>query len=199
MVKDSLDTWLRWLHRAAALTFVIALCEAVALVVIGFIPGSQVSVELPSHVLSGLDRIGGLAGGVVVDDAGTITLSVADPSLGQRLIYLLTVVPGLLVVAELGRRVAVLLRAARLRDPFTAATVRQLTTVAKIAAVGGLAVGVLSTVATWVLSGTVLTTGHTTQLTVSPLGWFTVGLVAAAFAQLVARGVAMRTELDTVI
>jgi hypothetical protein len=33
----------------------------------------------------------------------------------------------------------------------------------------------------------------------SPLGWLAVGLIFAAFAQLIARGVAMRAELDTLI
>jgi len=33
----------------------------------------------------------------------------------------------------------------------------------------------------------------------TPLGWLAVGLIFAAFGQILARGVTMRAELDTVI
>ena len=49
------------------------------------------------------------------------------------------------------------------------------------------------------LSATMLRSGVAVQPHSSPLGWLAVGLIFAAFAQLIARGVAMRAELDTVI
>ena len=58
---------------------------------------------------------------------------------------------------------AKLLRAALTSDPFTAQTVRALTTLAKITAVGGIAVWAMSNLATWVLSATVLDGASTPQ------------------------------------
>jgi hypothetical protein len=91
------------------------------------------------------------------------------------------------------------LRAAQDIDPFTAQTARELTVVAKITAFGGLGVWAVSNVAKWALSATMLESGWAVEPHQSPLGWLAVGLIFAAFGQLIARGVAMREELDTVI
>jgi hypothetical protein len=66
-------------------------------------------------------------------------------------------------------------------------------------AFGGLGVWAVSNVANWVLSATMLESGAAVEPHQSPLGWLAVGLIFAAFAQLIARGVDMRAELDTVI
>jgi hypothetical protein len=179
--------------------YIAALCLAVALLVIGFIPGSPVTLELPTALLSGLDGVRGVAPGVVVDPAGEIVFKITDPSLAQRIIYLATTLPGLALVAEIARRVAKLLRTAQDSDPFTDWTAHELAVVAKITAFGSVGVWALSNVAQWVLSATMLHSGAAIQPHQSPLGWLAVGLIFAAFGQLIARGVAMRAELDTVI
>ena len=199
MEKQGLDPWLRRLRATATFVFIAELCVAVALVVIGFIPGSPVTLEVPTRLLSGLDRVGGLASGVVVDPSGQVVLKVTDPSVGQRLLYAATMVPGLLLVAEIARRMANVLRFAQANDPFTARTAHELTVIAKITAIGGLAVWAVGNVAQWVLSATMLSSGSAVRPHQSPLGWLAVALIFAAFAQLIARGVAMRAELDTVI
>ena len=91
----SLTTWLRWLHATATFVYIAALCLAVALLVIDFIPGSTVSQELPAAALTGLDRIGGVTAGVVVDPSGWAAFQIHDPSLTQQLLQVLTEVPGL--------------------------------------------------------------------------------------------------------
>ena len=116
---NRLGTWLRWLRATATFVFIAALCLAVALLVIAFIPGSPVTQELPAAGLTGLDRVGGVTAGVVVDPSGWVPFTIHDPSLAQRLLYLLTVLPGLVLVAEIARRMANLLRAAQASDPFT--------------------------------------------------------------------------------
>jgi hypothetical protein len=199
MDKRRLGTWLGRLRGTATFVYIAALCVAVALLVIGFIPGSPVTLELPTALLSGLNGVGGTAPGVVVDPAGEVVFTITDPSFAQRMIYLATTLPGLLLVAEVARRMANLLRAAQDSDPFTAKTVRALTMVAKITAFGGVGVWALSNVAKWTLSATMLDSGTAVQPHQSPFGWLAVGLIFAAFAQLIARGVAMRAELDTVI
>lgn len=199
MESGRLDRWLPRLRGTATFVYIAALCAAVALLVIGFIPGSPVRLELPTASLSGTGRLGGIASGVVVDPAGDVVFKITDPSLAQRTIYLATTLPALLLVAEVARRMANLLRAAQDSDPFTAHTARELTGVAKITAFGGLGVWVVSNVAKWTLSATMLKSGTAVEPRQSPLGWLAVGLIFAAFAQLIARGAAMRAELDTVI
>jgi hypothetical protein len=199
MENRRLRTWLRRLRATATVVYVAALCGAVALLVIGFIPGSPVTVELPTALLPGWDGLGGIAPGVVLDPAAEVIAKITNPSLAQRMIYLATMLPGVLLVADIARRMANLLRTAQDSDPFTAQTARELTVLAKITAFGGLGVWVVSNAANLALSATVLTSGATIQAHQSPLGWLAVGLIFAGFAQLIARGVAMRAELDTVI
>lgn len=195
----SLNTWLRWLHATATFIFIAALCLAVAVLVIAFIPGSTVSQELPAAALTGLDRLGGVTAGIVVDPSGWTLFQIHDPSLTQQLLHLVTVVPGLLLIAEIGRRMARLVRAAQDSDPFTAHTVRALATLGKLTAWGGLAAWILSQVAQAVLGAMMLTSPYTYKPHHTPLGWLAVGLIFAAFGRILDRGVAMRAELDTVI
>ena len=116
------------------------------------------------------------------------------------MLYLVVVLPGLALVALIAWRMAKLLRAALASDPFTAQTVRALTALAKITAVGGIGVWAMSNLATWALSATVLDAAeHRSARRDGPLAWLAVSLIFAAFGQLIARGVAMRAELDTVI
>ena len=193
------NTWLRWLHGIATFIFIAALCLAVALVVIAFIPGSPVTQALPASALSGLEHIGGVTSGVAVDSSGWVPFTVHDPSLVDRLLYMLTQVPGLLLIAEISRRMAKLLRAAQASDPFTADNVRALTTLGKLTAFVGLGTWVISQLAQAVLCARMLTSPPGYQPQHTPLGWLAVGLIFAAFARILDRGVAMRTELDTVI
>lgn len=193
------DRWRGRLRGTATVVSVAALCFAVALLVIGLLPGSPVSLELPATLVPGGGALAGIAPGTVIDPAGAILLEITDPSLPQRLLHLATTLPGLLLVAEIARRMASMLAAAQSSDPFTARTVRDLRTAAKITAFGGLAVWVIGNAAKWALSATVLDSGTAAEPHQTPLGWLAVGLLFAAFAQLVARGVVIRTELDTVI
>jgi hypothetical protein len=199
MIVNRLGTWLRWLRVTATFVFIAALCLAVAVLVIAFIPESPVTQELPAAALTGLDRVGGVTAGVGVDPSGWVPFTIHDPSLAQRLLYLLTVLPGLVLVAEIARRMANLLRAAQASDPFTANTARALVAVGKLTAFAGLGAWILSQIGQWVLSGTMLTSAVTFHPHQAPLGWLAVGLIFAAFGQILDRGVAMRAELDTVI
>ena len=195
----SLNTWLRWLHATAMFVYITALCLAVALLVIAFIPGSTVSQELPAAALTGLDRLGGVTAGVVsIPPAGRRSRS-TTPRSTQQLLQLLTEVPGLLLIAEIGRRMANLVRDAQDTDPFTTHTARALATLGKLTAWVGLGTWILSQVAQWVLSAMMLTSSFTYKPHDTPLGWLAVGLIFAAFGRILDRGVAMRAELDTVI
>jgi hypothetical protein len=198
-MEQRLDTWLRRIRKTSTVISVIALCAAFASTVICFIPGSPVVVELNSTLLSGLDSIRGVGQDVIADPAGRIPLRVVHPAFGQRMLYLATVLPSILLVAEIARRLAALLRGAEGSDPFTTRTVRELTFLAKLTAFGGLGAWVLGSAATSILAKTILESGKVIEPYDSPLGWLAVGFIFAAFAQLIARGVAMRAELDTLI
>jgi len=143
--------------------------------------------------------VGGVTAGVAVDASGWIPFTVHSPSLAQRLLYMMTVLPGLALIAEVARRMAHLLRAAQATDPFTASTFRALVAVGKLTAFAGLGAWVISQVAQGVLSWTMMTSPVPFHPHQAPLGWITVGLIFAAFGQILDRGVAMRAELDTVI
>jgi hypothetical protein len=199
MIGNRLGPWLRWLRATAVFVFIAALCLAVALLVIALIPGSPVTQELPAAALTGLDRVGGVTAGVGVDPSGWVPFTVHDSSLAQRLLDLLTVLPGLVLIAEIARRMANLLRAAQASDPFTATTARALVAVGKLTAFGGLGAWIVSQVAQGLLSATMLASTLTYKPHQSPLGWLAVGLIFAALGQILDRGVAMRAELDTVI
>jgi len=195
----SLTTWLRWLHATATFVYITALCLAVALLVIAFIPGSAVTQELPAAALIGLDQLGGVTAGVVADPSGWATFQIHDPSLTQQLLQVLTQVPGLVLIAEIGRRMAKLVRAAQDTDPFTTHTARALGTLGKLTAWVGIGTWILSQVAQGVLSAMMLTSSFTYKPHGTPLGWLAVGLIFAAFGRILDRGVARRAELDTVI
>ena len=197
MRGNRLGTWLRWLRATATFVFIAALCLAVAVLVIALIPGSPVTQELPAAALTGLHGVGGVTAGV--DPSGWIPFTIHDPSLAQRLLHLLTVLPGLVLVAEIARRMANLLRGAQASDPFTADTARALVAVGKLTAFAGLGAWTLSQIAQGVLSWTMLTSSVTFRPHQTPLGWLAVGLIFAAFGQILDRGVTMRAELDTVI
>jgi hypothetical protein len=195
----SLDRWLRLLRTTATFVHIAALCLAVALLVIAMLPGSPVRLALPTGVLTGVDRISGTTGGVVVDHGGRIAVKIDDASLGQRLLYAATTIPCLLLIAEVARRLAALLRASVDHDPFIPRTAHDLTKVAKITAIGGLATWVTASGAAAALSATMLDSGAALEPHGSPLGWLAVALIFAALARLIERGVGMRAELDTVI
>jgi hypothetical protein len=194
-----LDTYLTWLRAAATFVFIAALCVSVALVVIAFIPGSPVREELPARALSGVDGVGGVESGVSLAKAGWVPFAVDDPSLGQRLLFLLTVLPGLLVIAEVARRLSAVVRRARDSDPFTAASSRALVSIGKLTVIAGLGAWVVSQLARAVLARTMLDSADHIRPHHSPLGWLVVGAILAGFGLILDRGVEMRTELDTVI
>jgi len=199
MNPNRLDKWLRWLRATATFVLIAAMCLAVAVLAIAFIPGSPVTQDLPAGALNGLHSVRGVTSGVAVDRSGWIPFTVHDPSIAQRSLYLLTVLPGLVLLAEIARRLANLLRIAQVRDPFTAVTARALWSLGKLTAFAGLGTWVLSQVAQGLLSATMLDAQKTYEPHQSPLGWLAVGLIFAGLGLILDRGVAMRTELDTVI
>jgi hypothetical protein len=193
------DRWLRPLQGTATFVYIAALCLAVAVLVIGLIPGSPVSLQLPGTVLGGAGPVAGVDPAATIDPDGFVAFAIAKATLGQRLLLVATVLPGLLLVAELARRVGQLLKHVATNDPFTTRTARELSAAAKVTAFGGLGVWAVGILARWALSATVLDGRAAVSPDRSLLGWIAVALVFAAFAQVIGRGAVLRAELDTVI
>ncbi len=112
MEHGRFEKWLHWLRVTATIIYIAALCLAVAVLVIDFIPHSPVPAALRATDVPGLDAVSGLPAGVTVDSASTIAVKIAEPSVAQRLLYLVVVLPGLALVALIAWRMAKLLRAA---------------------------------------------------------------------------------------
>jgi hypothetical protein len=109
------------------------------------------------------------------------------------------VLPGLLVIAEVARRLSAVVRRARDSDPFTAASSRALVSIGKLTVIAGLGAWVVSQLARAVLARTMLDSADHIRPHHSPLGWLVVGAILAGFGLILDRGVEMRAELDTVI
>ena len=199
MDPHRLAAWLRWLRATATFVFIAAMCVAVALLAIAFVPGSPVTQVLPASAVNGLHLVGGVTTGVAVDTSGQIPFTVHDASLTQRLLHLMVTLPGVVLVAEIARRLATLLRIAQVGDPFTEVTVRALWRLGKLTAFAGVGVWALGQVAQGLLSATMLDAHTSYKPHQSPLGWLAVGLIFAGLSVILDRGVAMRAELDTVI
>ena len=192
--------WLVVCRVTATIIQWVALALVVAVVAIGVAPKSPVKLDISLRGLAAPIHVDGVTSGVTVDPGGRLLFKFTDPSFALRMLNLGTTVPGLLLVAEIARRLAKLLRAAQHSDPFTAGTARQLMLVAKITVFGGLVVWAVASLTRWALSSYVLASGTDFNLLhQTPLGWLGAGLIIAGFGQVVARGVEMRNELDAVI
>ena len=87
--------------------------------VIAFIPGSTVTQVLPAAALSGLDQHRRRHRRGRRRPSGWVPFRSTTRRSTERLLQMLTEVPGLLLIAEIGRRMAKLVRAAQDTDPFT--------------------------------------------------------------------------------
>lgn len=193
-----------WLGELQGLVTVALVVLSVAgmLSVISVLAGGAVVAEVPTEAVAGLaGETGGLAPGVRVDDAGAVAVTVDDPSAAQLVAYNLTQLPTYLVVATVLVMLRGLLRRARREDPFQPATVRRLRTLALVAFTGGALAQIVEILAALDLSARLTADPvMTTTLSLEPMGlWLLVGFGFFAIAELVKRGLAMRSELDAVI
>jgi hypothetical protein len=157
----------------------------------------SLQVELPASAVSGTVDYG-LREGAAVAAEQDVTVTVADPSLEQRVAWVLTALPTYAVVAALLVLLLLIVRHARRGDPFTVAAVRQLRVLAVVALAGGYLGSVVELIAAMHLSSTVATDG-VVGFSQFPLHWFLVGFGLFAVAEVVNRGYAMRAELETVV
>lgn len=125
-------------------------------------------------------------------------IEVLAPTGKQIMLYAATELPTVIVVLTVLWLLFHLLGRARKADPFTLATVRGLRRLALVVIVGGSLAGVIEVFAQMELSATI-PPGTSEGVWSVPLLWIVLGAGFLAVAELVARGVAMREELEKVI
>ncbi|MFK3979439.1 DUF2975 domain-containing protein [Micromonospora sp. NPDC050397] len=191
--------WLAELQGLVALALTVQ-AGAVVFHIVTFASGGPVVAQVPVEAVTGVaGASGGLRAGAVVD--GEVDVLVADPTPGQAAMYLLTTLPTLTLVAAVLALLWAALRRARRADPFTDGTVRRLRLIGWVAIVGGILTQAAQTVASLGLTARVTTDGGwsaTLNLTRIVL-FLLVGFGFLAIAEILKRGSAMRTELETVI
>jgi preprotein translocase subunit Sss1 len=185
-----------WLKELQAV-LVVGLVVLGGLGVFGIVAvgGGSLRLELPASAVSGtFDHE--LREGAAVAAEQDVMVTVADPSLEQRAVWVLTTLPTYAVVVAL---MALLLRVvwlARRDDPFTFATVRRLRVLAVIALAGYVGFLVELVAATYLSSTVIDGVAGYSQF---PLHWLLVGFGLFAVAEVIKRGCAMRAELETVV
>jgi hypothetical protein len=125
-------------------------------------------------------------------------IEVPEPTGKQIALYAATGLPTVVVVLTVLWLLFRLLSQARKADPFTPATVRGLRRLALVVIAGGSLAGLIEVFAQMELSATI-PPGSSEGVWSVPLLWILLGAGFLAVAELVARGVAMREELDRVI
>lgn len=189
---------LRMLGALATLVAVGAAVLVVVVVVVAMLPGATVGVRLPASALPGLERVGGVGPGVLLDPTGLVSVQVGNPALEQQLLDLATVLPGLLLVIIIASDLARLLRSARSADPVSVETARMLLRIGRVAVLGGLAVTALDAGANWWLVRD-LTGAGAFRANGSLPAWLAFGFGCAVAGRLMARAVAVRAGLDVVV
>ncbi len=139
-----------------------------------------------------------LRDGASLADVQYLGVTVAEPSVTQRLVWALQAAPTYAVVVALLVLLLRIVWLARRDDPFTLATVRRLRVLAVVAMAGGWLGFIVEMIAGMHLSSTVFTNGVAAAGR-PPLYWFLVGFGLLAVAEVVRRGCALREELEAVV
>jgi hypothetical protein len=191
--------WLAELQGLVAVALVV-LAGIVVFNVVTLADGGLVVAQVPADAVTGVaGATGGLRAGGVVD--GNVEVLVADPTLGQLVTYQSTRLPTFAVVAAVLVLLWTALRRAGREDPFADRTVRRLRLIGWVALVGGILAQLVQMIASLELTAQVTADGKQfTTLDLGPTGLFLlVGFGFFAIAEILKRGLAMRTELEAVI
>ncbi|MBF9130534.1 DUF2975 domain-containing protein [Plantactinospora sp. S1510] len=191
-----------WLGEMQALLVLGLVGTGLAVVLTGgrtVLGDSPVTVQLPAEAMTDVaGPVAGTADGISIGPDSIVEVQIADPSVHQVVAEAMTGLPTLLVVLGMLLMLLRTVRRARRGDPFTVGTVRRLRVLAVLLIAGGVAAGIVESLAALDLSRTI---GNETVYTVwqPPAGWLLAGFGLLAIAEVVNRGVVMRDELDRVI
>ncbi|HZM83644.1 MAG TPA: DUF2975 domain-containing protein [Candidatus Limnocylindrales bacterium] len=185
-----------WLNELRALVIVgIVLTLLFSLIeVITVALGGQAVVEV-RHNPAGPQEF--QLGGQAVEHVST-RVAILEPTPAQALWYLGTFLPSAVVLLAALSMLLRLLSRARRANPFTRDTVRDLRWLAVVVLVGGTLASLVESVATLRLSAG-LKPDTVSGYWNLPALWLLAGFGAMAVAEIVARGCALREELDEVV
>ena len=130
----------------------------------------------------------------------TGTVSIPDPSLGERVLVLLPLLLGLVLAVVAARLLLGLVRALRTGDPFTAVNARRLAWLGLLIATGGFGVQVVDTITQDLLLRAALPVGQDRPSSYDLSYWpVPVSLFAFCLAEVVARGARMREDVEGLV
>ncbi|GAA3750127.1 hypothetical protein GCM10022225_38020 [Plantactinospora mayteni] len=191
--------WLAELQGLVAVALVV-LAGIVVFNVVALVAGGGVVARVPAESVAGIAGVtDGLRPGVVVD--GDVEVLVADPTPGQLVVYQLTALPAFAVGAAVLGLLWSALRRARREDPFAEGTVRRLRLIGWVALVGGTTAQLVQLIASLELTARLTADrAWSTTLDLAQTGLFLlVGFGFFAVAEILRRGLTMRTELETLV
>lgn len=191
--------WTDWLGLVWV-TLLLGLGMAGLQVVLGIaliFAHDPIDVVVPAREVGAVGAPGRLPPGLRFEPGGWMEAQIAHPTLAQGALHALTTLPTTLVLAG---TLLVLLRVVQDawgRSPFSARTIRRLRLLGATLLLGGVLAEAVEAVATVALDQPLQFDAVGSHL-IAPW-WFLAGLGVLAVAEVVDRGFAMRTELDTVI
>jgi hypothetical protein len=154
-------------------------------------------IDLPATAVAATVDYG-LHGGAAVAAEQEVTVGIADPDTGQRVLWVLDSLPTQIVIAAMLALLLMIVNDARRADPFTLRTVRRLRILAIVALAGGHLAFFVEMIARFALSESVLRAGVASFIYFPSL-WLLIGFGLLAVAEVVRRGCSMRSELEAVI
>lgn len=191
--------WLAELQGLVTAALVL-LAGIVVFNIVTLADGGVVVAQVPADAVTGVGgATGGLRDGAVVD--GDVEVLVAEPTSRQLVTYYLTRLPTFAVAGAVLALLWTALRRARRGDPFSAGTVRRLRLIGWVALVGGILAQLVQMIASLELTSQVTADGRlsaTQDLGTTGL-FLLVGFGFFAIAEILRRGLALRTELESVI
>lgn len=189
-----------WLGAAVLIAWVVG---RVAWSVIG-----PVAAQVPAMALGITALAGSIPAGAQLSAADDhVTVVLADPTAGERLLAVLAVVPQPLVLATVLALLARWARSVRQGATFAASAASRLTRIGQVTVLAGIGAYFLETTAASMLRWDVLPNGVASSpspasvlSSVGPaLWWPTIGACLGLVGEIVRRGVALRDELEGVI
>jgi hypothetical protein len=201
-LKPSRVDWLTatWfvLYAGQSIAAVILVIQ-VALVV----TGSAVQVDLPLAAVGGVTDAGHTVIAGRPDDHVTVgpdtwmQVWIKEPTVGQSLLGIARTVPTVAVVMAMLTVLCLVVYGARHADPFSVRNVRLLRVLGITVLIGGLLAEIAQLLASRALIAPLVDNGQLGDIRIG--WWWLAGLAFLAIAEVVRKGLAMRTELDGVI
>jgi len=197
-IRDSVrrGDWLRELHGLLLVAVILSAVVGVATAV-ATLTGQPFDIRVPIGDVLRPDALADVRPGAAIHPDATIYLRVEHPTGTQRWLVTIATLPIYALTTVMLWR---LVGEERHTDPFTGVTARRLRILGWLLIIGGPVAWAAEFTARFALSDTVTTAGpHATLDPGTPAVWFLAGFGMLAISEVVRRGQALRTELDSVV